>query len=156
MPPNERIRRTITIYTRWTNPVTGLTKPFRRVLTQVHIEESSNTVARQTGNILAQSRFFQVFNQPNLEYVPLHVWRNLSENDLSGRWSIDDRPSMQSIVVDHESDVEIDWGTLQQVTNDENRHFITVQTAIPGASRVTRVEPAMRGSPRAQHITLRT
>lgn len=147
-PPG--IRQTVTIYTRWLNQGANLWKPFRRVLHNVFMAEEGNTIARQTGIVLNQSFFYQCFLEHGIEYVPLHVWLELSEPELAGKWSAD-FVSPASIIVDHEVDHEFNFMSSGQLTIAEN----TFVNNTPGASRIAKIEPNDRGTQRARHILIR-
>ena len=148
-PPN--IRRPITIYTRITNTLTNQARPIRRVLHNVFWAGESNNAALNTGQILNQSLFIQCFIEDNLEYIDIHEWAKLSELDIEGKWSVDDRPQLQSIVVPYIVEHEFSWGTVSQTTSSES-NFIHDN---PGTLRVAKVEPRLIGTPRVHHISIR-
>lgn len=184
----------ITIYPRYiiesssTVADNRLRKPMRRVLTRGIYRSDGATIARKTGVVLAQSNFIQAFDEPNMQYVPWHIWRILgtpaindippqrwrelniqkipvydynldiledTEKILGGYWSVEIGTQLNTIIVDHETDIEIPWGNNTDVTNAERRHFETAATRIPGARRVQEVEDNRRGSPRSRHVLMR-
>lgn len=146
----DNIRRSIVIYCRWQNPDNGLIKPFRRVLTDVFYSEQKNTIAQKTGIVLNESIFCQIFNQPDLAYVPLHEWQKLSGNELDGKWTVDIVPP-QSFIVPFIIEHEFEWGDSAAITRRED----TFINATPGANRIASMEDNRRGSERAQHISMR-
>lgn len=145
-PPN--IRRAVTAYCRWRDPVTGFITPLRRVLANCVWMEQGNTVARQTGIALSESVFIQCFLEPGMLYVPLHAWNGLLETE--GKWTVDILKP-QTIIVDHVTDHEFLPGTPAQVTTAENDWL----REMPGSKRVVSMEDNRRGTARAQHVLLR-
>ena len=146
----DNIRQAITIFIRWQNPETGLVKPFRRVLTNCFVSEQGNQIAERTGIVLNQALFAQVFLQNGVKYFPLHEWRGFSEEELDGKWSVDEL-SPQSIFVPYIVGHEFDFGSVSQITTQENA-FIN---STPNAKRIAKIEPNMRGTERSRHVVLR-
>ena len=144
------VRQSATLYIRWQNPISGLIKPFRRVLTNVFVSEQGNQIAQRTGIVLNQALFAQIFLQPDLIYVPLDEWNKLSEDAIDGKYSLD-VISPQSIFVPYEVSNEFDFDSLSEITQAEN---IFVNKT-PGARRIASIEDNRRGTQRAQHIMIR-
>lgn len=145
------IRRAITIYTRWTNPISGLTKPFRRVLSNCFISDQENTIAERTGIVLSQSTFLQVFLQPDLIYIPFSEWQELAEDELDGKWSVE-LGTINSFIVDFVTDYDFNFASNATTTQLESA-FINANR--PNAKRIASIETNLRGSKLAQHISLR-
>jgi hypothetical protein len=165
-----------------------LRKPIRRVLTRGIFRPKDSTNTLPSGTVLKPNPSFQAFDEPNIQYVPWHIWRILgtpaindispqrwrelniqkipvydynldiledTEKILGGYWSVEIGTQLNTIIVDHETDIEIPWGNNADVTNAERRHFETAATRIPGARRVQEVEDNRRGSMRSSHILMR-
>ena len=147
----DNIRRSVTLYTRWTNTISNMTKSFRRVLTNVYFEESSNVVAQRTGNILNQDAFYNIFVQDDLIYVPIHEWIELPESELDGKFSIDNVPATQSFIVPYVIEREFSFSGITQALQQENA-FITTT---PGVKRISKLNDNRRGTFRAQYLSVR-
>ena len=145
-PPN--IRRAITAYPRWMN-ADGLIKPIRCVLPNTFWEDAGNTIARQTGNIVKDNTFVQVFYTPDArQYIAPHLWLRLAEHELDGYWTADlEQPP---ILVPWESDYEFDFATSDKTTRAENE-FVREN---PGAIRAATINNNMRGTERSMHISI--
>jgi len=151
--PDRRVP--VTIYTHWQSPATGLIKPMRRVLTQADFDDHANTVAINTGLIVHQLMLVMVFNQPGLEYIEIHKWNSLAEDELEGYWSASFGTGEASILVMHEESHEFNWGDRHEVSSAEAA-FIHPLTGVPNAARITgKPKDNRRSTPRTQHIELR-
>jgi len=176
--------QSVTIYPRYTRGDTNQVKPIRRVLTKAVYRNESATIARETGTVLQQAVFVQIFDEPTMQYVPWHIWRILGtlaindvpavewqrlnvrnipvfdpsktvEEHLEGYWSVQIGTNTNTIIVDHIADIEIPWGTASAVTTEETRLFTATATAIDGARRIQDFTDNRRGSERVSHILLR-
>jgi len=159
----QNLRRPITIYVRWFNPlVPTLIKPFRRVLHNVFWAKESSGVALNTGSILQFYLFAQCFLEPGIEFVPYNEWLKLSQIEIEGKWSLDERIPTQSIIVPASfingvwkiEDHEFDWLPHEGpggVTQFENRFIAET----PGALRIQKVESRLFGTRQGQHVSIR-
>ena len=112
-------RQAITLYVRWQNPISGLVKPFKRILTNCYYTEQSGVIADRTGIVLKNATFIQVFNQPDLKYIQLHEWQSLSESELNGKWTIE-LGATASFIVPYIVDHDFHFANISQVTQLEN------------------------------------
>jgi hypothetical protein len=156
-------KRPCTIYTRYTNQA-GQIKIIRRVLENCVFIDAGNTIALRTGVVLSQQFFCMVFNQDDLLYIPAHEWRNLTEPELDGKYSIEWGSSGCSYIVDHFLDYEFPgnlpdgwYSNSSTATTAENAKFRTAATAEPGSySIANKPEEHRKGAtPRSQHIFIR-
>jgi len=151
-PPN--IRRTVTIYCRYFDPATNFVRPLRRILTNVFYPEKQSTISAQTGVVSPQSAFYQVFSEPNMEYIPIWQWEEISNKEeaeaLDGKWTVS-LGAAASFIVPRKVDFEFNFMTPDQITNIENA-FVN---STPGAGRIASIDDNRRGSPLAEHLYLR-
>jgi len=122
--------KTITIYPRWTDPITKQIAPIRRVLHNATFRDEGTSIARNTGINLKESLFSQVFLEDGMEYVEAQEWHKLHESELEGKWTADfSNPTQATVIVGHESNYEFSPGTSAEVTREENEFIASTADA---------------------------
>lgn len=119
-------------------------------MTNVYFDDQENIIAERTGVVLNQSHFFQIFIQPDLVYVPLHKWRELSENELDGKWTVE-LGTTPTIIVTDVTDYEFNFDTLANITNAERDFLLDT----PDAMRIASIDANLHGTRMSQHISVR-
>ena len=148
--PLPNIRQSITVYARWLNPESGLIKPVRCVLHNAVWMEQGATITRQTGNVVQESTFIQVFyNLEGRQYIAPHLWKKLTESELDRYWTANLREL--SFAVPWASEYEFPYMDEREVAPGENNWI----QDNPGAIRISAAEDNIRGTDRAKHILLR-
>ena len=132
MLPDDAVR-TITIYPRHTDGVTGLVTTVRRVLKRCSFEERSITTALATGQVLRIPSVIRIFtdDNPDLQYIEPHEWAKKGILDLDGFWTIN--LVERTFIVPWEETRTFSIGTSGAVTAAEN----TFARDNPGCVRAT-------------------
>ena len=150
--------QSITVYPRYTNRLTGQVKPMRRVLHRCIFRDEQTTIARTKGVVLGQGIFVQMFYEEGITYLPPDEWAKLAdatpimdiEEVLAPFYTIEVGGNTNTVIIDHEVNIDIPMGTSAQVSAAELELL-----RIPVARRAQSVENNFRGSLRVQHLLVR-
>ena len=140
--------KTITIYCHWKRD-DGLVKPVRRLL-KGSWKRRGISAALQTGNILKEPSSIRIFCADNedITYIPPHEWYKLPEEELDKYWTADIELSAKPMIMQFESDFELDFDEESKIIKAENDYI----RKTPGAMRIVQCDD--NREPSGSHIRL--
>lgn len=150
-PP--QITSTITIYPRWTDPVTGNVTNVRCVLKGCFWNEDSIGVFKNTGTQVQNSVTLFIPYRESVtgrKYVTPDEWNKAGKDDVETKlWTVPTLP--YPIVINEALDYEFGWDTSAKITTKENQ----LTTSNRNARRSKDVNPQLFGSLEMRHILVR-
>lgn len=148
----------ITLYVRYTDPITGLIKPIRCVLENCFYHDKAEEIRETSGVVITRAATVHIPHpkeNTGRQYLDPEAWAKLSADEAeSGKyWSYD--PTLAGNLPWFVPDIiyhEFPWGTVSQIVTLENRFLTDVDKR---GMRSIGMDNFVYGSYSMQHHLLR-